>query len=323
MTQPNRTLVEFVLFLAAVAAVCGFLYAPLAAAFATNSAFNSVILALFAVGVVVISRQVLALKDEVAWVSEFRQSRREAPVRAQPRLLLPMAKLLASRDRNALKLSTMSTRSLLDSIRDRLDESRDLARYLIGLLVFLGLLGTFWGLLETIGSVRQIIAGMTLDGTDVGAGFAALKRGLEGPLAGMGTAFSSSLFGLSGSLVLGFLDLRAGAAQNRFFNELEEWLSSQTRLASAGPLGDGEGSVPAYVQGLLEATAEAIERLQGALESADRERTRSHGELTAELKRLNEQLARPAVIHLPEELRHELRLMTKTVAAALSQHGHG
>jgi hypothetical protein len=128
--------------------------------------------------------------------------------------------------------------------------------------VFLGLLGTFWGLLETVRSIGDVISSLAIQGDAVQEVFGRLKLGLQAPLAGMGTAFSSSLFGLAGSLVLGFLALQAGQAQNRFYNDLEEWLSGQTRLGGGG---DGEQTVPAYIQALLEQTADNLENLQRTL----------------------------------------------------------
>ena len=163
-------------------------------------------------------------------------------------------------------------RSLLDGIASRLDESRELSRYMTGLLIFLGLLGTFWGLLKTVGAVSDVIASMSVGSGDLNALFEQLKSGLAKPLAGMGTAFSASMFGLSGALVLGFLDLTAGQAQNRFFNELEEWLAGLTRLSS-GVLAEGDGSVPVYVQALLEQTAENMENLQRILQRGEDGRT--------------------------------------------------
>jgi hypothetical protein len=156
-------------------------------------------------------------------------------------------------------------RSLLDSLASRLDESRELSRYMTGLLIFLGLLGTFWGLLLTVSAIADVIGGMSVGSGDINALFEQLKTGLGRPLKGMGTAFSSSMFGLAGALVLGFLDLTAGQAQNRFFNELEEWLAGLTRLSSGALGGEGEGSVPIYVQALLEQTAENMENLQSIL----------------------------------------------------------
>jgi len=176
---------------------------------------------------------------------------------------------------------------VLDGIASRLDESRDISRYTIGLLIFLGLLGTFWGLLDTVSSIRDVIGGLSVAGGDVSQVFSDLKSGLERPLGGMGTAFSSSLLGLSGSLVLGFLDLQAGQAQNRFFNNLEEWLSSFTRLSSGALSGDGDHSVPAYVQALLEQTADSLEHLQRTLTRGEESRIA----VNTSLNQMSEQMA--------------------------------
>ncbi|MCW9039711.1 MAG: flagellar motor protein MotA, partial [Rhodospirillales bacterium] len=185
-------------------------------------------------------------------------------------------------------LSTLSMRSLLDGIASRLDEAREISRYTIGLLIFLGLLGTFWGLLATVSSIGSVISGMSVGGGDIAAMFGELKHGLEEPMKGMGTAFSSSLFGLAGSLVLGFLDLQAGQAQNRFYNDLEDWLSSLTKLSS-GALGSVEGdqAVPAYVEALLEQTAESLENLQRTLARGEDSRTTANTNLTKLTERLS------------------------------------
>jgi hypothetical protein len=178
-----------------------------------------------------------------------------------------MASMFAVRRSDRLSLSAPAMRSVLDGIASRLDESRELSRYMTGLLIFLGLLGTFWGLLLTIGSVSEVIGGMSVGSGDLNQLFNQLKTGLAQPLRGMGTAFSSSMLGLAGALVLGFLDLTAGQAQNRFYNELEEWLAGITRISSGvlGDMGGEGGSVPAYVQALLEQTAENLEGLQRIL----------------------------------------------------------
>ena len=176
-------------------------------------------------------------------------------------------------------------RSLLDGIASRLDESRELSRYMTGLLIFLGLLGTFWGLLKTVGAVSDVIAGMSVGSGDVNILFDQLKSGLAKPLAGMGTAFSASMFGLAGALVLGFLDLTAGQAQNRFFNELEEWLAGLTRLSS-GVLSEADASVPVYVQALLEQTAENMEGLQRILSRGEESRNQANQAVMA----LNERI---------------------------------
>ncbi len=277
MTRPRRYLLRMLLFVIVVAVAAAFLYEPLKRAFLASAPINGLILGVLLLGIIYIFRQVLKLLPEVHWLEAYRGDREVLSQTAEPRLLSSMARMLGER-RGRLSLSTMTMRSLLDGIASRLDEARELSRYTIGLLIFLGLLGTFWGLLQTIGSVGNVIGGLSVEGGDVTAVFANLQQGLQAPLAGMGTAFSSSLFGLSGSLILGFLDLQAGQAQNRFFNELEEWLSGQTTLSS-GTLGlEGEHSVPVYVQALLEQTAESLETLQRTIARGEENRnaTQSH-----------------------------------------------
>jgi hypothetical protein len=277
MTKPTVYLVRMVVFLVAVGIVAGLLSGPLFGAFQGNPLLNTLILSILALGIVWNLRQVQRLSPEVTWLETWQNARARVAALPSPKLLAPMASMLAARETNArdtgrgearprLTLSASAMRSLLDSLGSRLDESRELSRYMTGLLIFLGLLGTFWGLLKTVGAVSDVIGGMSVGSGDVNALFEQLKSGLTKPLAGMSTAFSASMFGLSGALVLGFLDLTAGQAQNRFFNELEEWLAGLTRLSS-GVLseGDGGGSVPVYVQALLEQTAENMEGLQRIL----------------------------------------------------------
>lgn len=207
--------------------------------FMANPGLNGLIIAVLLVGIVYAFRQVLRLFPEINWVNNFRISDPGIAVEKQPVLLLPMATML--RDRTGhLSLATGSARTLLDSVASRLDEQRETTRYLVGLLVFLGLLGTFWGLLHTVSSVGNTIGSLDTGGGENVMLFDQLKEGLAGPLAGMGIAFSSSLFGLAGSLILGFLDLQAGHAQSRFYNELEDWLANMTELQSA----DAGDSVP-------------------------------------------------------------------------------
>jgi hypothetical protein len=249
-----------------------------------------VILGILVSGIVYIFRQVLLLRPEIEWIESFRQKVAGGePVRASrrpPRLLAPMARMLGTRRDGRVSLSATSLHTLLDGISARLGETRETSRYLIGVLIFLGLLGTFYGLLETVRSVGGVIGALNVGASDVARAFANLKSGLQSPLAGMGTAFSSSLFGLAGSLVLGFLDLQAGQAQNRFYNELEEWLSTYTRL-SGGGLGDtGEAGVPAYIQALLEQTADSLENLQRILARSEESRIDANVTLSSLTDRL-------------------------------------
>ncbi len=273
MTRPSPYLIRMLVFLAAVAAIVAWLSPTLRVIFLNNPDLNGLILFILLIGILWTLRQVMRLGPEVAWVEAYQNPRPSASAVPSPRLLAPMASMLAMRDSGRggrggaqarFTLSTLATRSLLDSIGSRLDESREVARYMTGLLIFLGLLGTFWGLLRTIGAVSGVIQHMSIGTNDLAQLFDQLKSGLAEPLNGMGIAFSASMFGLSSALVLGFLDLTAGQAQNRFFNELEEWLAGLTRLSS-GAFAEGEGSVPVYVQALLEQTAENMESLQGML----------------------------------------------------------
>ncbi len=269
MTNPVFYLWRMLLFAIAVAVIVGLLREDLLHAFEANSALNGLILAVFALGVAYIFRLVLGLRREVRWIATYRTGQPGLSVQAPPRLLAPMATMLGERSQQ-LSLSAQALRSLLDGISTRLDEQRDISRYMIGLLIFLGLLGTFWGLLQTINSVGSVIAGLTLESGGLTSVFSDLKSGLQTPLRGMGTAFSSSLFGLAGSLVLGFLELQASQAQNRFYNDLEDWLAGQTKLVGGSlPVG-GDSSVPALVQSLLEVTAENLERLERTLERSER-----------------------------------------------------
>lgn len=344
MSKPNRALVWMLGFLGLVVAVCALLIGPLMTAFGATPMFNGVILAVFLVGVMANLRQISRLQHEVDWITHFRRSNPERS-HAPPVLLAPMAQMLARSDRRPLTLSTASMRSILDSVHLRLEEQRDLSRYLVGLLIFLGLLGTFWGLLRTIGSVGEIIGGMTA-GSDAVAMFDVLKTRLQAPLSGMATSFSTSLFGLAGSLVLGFLDLQSGRTSNRFYTELEDWLSGMTKLSSGGGMSaEGDTSVPAYVQALLEQTADGLERMQRAIVDSERERRASSeqlGVLNQQLGKLSELLARESrgiseLAHsqqdlraavqtiaqssgghqLSDELRAEFRLLTRTIAAAM------
>jgi hypothetical protein len=226
LSSPQVFLLSMLVFLAIVAFIAAILARQIQSAFSTNPGLNGLILGVLLIGILLAFLQVARLFREVRWVNSFRMGSEET----EPVLLAPM-KALLSRS-SSMAFSTSSMRTMLDSIATRLDESRDISRYLIGLLVFLGLLGTFWGLLGTIGSIGETIQSLDPGTGDTAAVLDSLKAGLSAPLAGMGTAFSSSLFGLAGSLVLGFLDLQAGRAQTRFYTELENWLSSVTDLSS-------------------------------------------------------------------------------------------
>ncbi len=296
MTRPGGFLFWMTFFLGAVALVVAALVvtsSTLVDAFHSNVPLNSIILAVLAWGVFHTFRNVWTLRPEVRWIENFRRDQAAVASGAVPRLLSPMATMLGERAGGRFTLSTTAMQTLLDGISSRLEERRELSRYIIGLLVFLGLLGTFWGLLDTVRAIGGVISSLSVTGGDLTDVFEKLKAGLQSPLSGMGTAFSSSLFGLAGSLVVGFLELRAGQAQNRFYNELEDWLSGLTRLSSGAIGGEGETSVPAYIQALLEKTADSLERLErtvGAAEASRGATDRHLEQLTEKLGTLGDQM---------------------------------
>ncbi len=300
MTRPVRYLVWMVVCIVAVLALVVILWPQLVITFNHNPALNAGIAIVLLIGMAFIFFQVLRLFPEIAWIERYRSGAPELAEQRQPRLLAPLATILGSR-KGKLSLSAMSLRSLLDGINARLDESHDISRYLIGLMVFLGLLGTFWGLLQTIQGVAETLSTISVQG-DANQLFEQLKAGLQAPLSGMGTAFGSSLFGLAGSLVLGFLELQASQAHNRFFNELEEWLAGQTRLSSGGSFGEGEQPVPAYIQALLEQTADSLENLQRTMTRGEEGRIQAN----TNLKSLTDRLGT-----LTDQMRAEQQLMMK------------
>ena len=306
-SRPSRHVNRMALFVAAVAVVALLLFQGLANAFMANAALNGVILGLLFVGIVFAFRSVLRLGREIDWLIWYQtyisHPRPQPTTPPRPTLLAPMARMLGDRPRR-LSLSAMSLRSLLDSIDARLTEGRELTRYLIGLLIFLGLLGTFWGLLQTVGAVSEVIGNLSVEQGELTIVFAELQAGLEAPLGGMGTAFSSSLFGLAGSLVLGFLELQASQAQARFYNELEDWLSGNVRLTTptGGTEGDA-GGVNAYVAALLDTTAETVDKLEHAVSRSEELRRRE----AANLNTLTEQIGT-----LVDRMEHQQTQMTRT-----------
>jgi hypothetical protein len=227
VSSPRIFLVRMLVFLVIGALLVVILNRQIWGAFLANPGLNALIIGVLLIGILLAFRQVVRLFPEIAWVNSFRLADPGLAVERAPVLLAPMASIL--RDRvGRMSMSSQTMRGMMDSIANRLDEARDMSRYMTGLLIFLGLLGTFWGLIETVGSVGKVIEGLKVGG-DAGAMFESLKEGLAAPLGGMGISFSSSLFGLAGSLVLGFLDLQTSQAQNRFYTDLEDWLATTVR----------------------------------------------------------------------------------------------
>ena len=257
LSSPHVFLIRMLIFIILVGAIAAFLQKQIVVAFMSNPGLNALIVVVEAIGIALALRQVLRLYPEIAWVNNIRRGGEPGRVaRRPPVLLAPMVAILSRIGPMAMSAQLM--RGLLDSIATRLDEARDISRYMTGLLVFLGLLGTFWGLIATVSSVGEVIQQLR-PGGDAASIFDSLRNGLAAPLSGMGISFSSSLFGLAGSLVLGFLDLQSSQAQTRFYTELEDWLSTTVYDHAAEP------ALAAGATGELNA---AIERLRGAVDQA-------------------------------------------------------
>ncbi|MEQ1694635.1 MAG: flagellar motor protein MotA [Hyphomicrobiaceae bacterium] len=297
LKSPGVFLLRMTIFLILVAFLAAILFDQLKSSLLTNPGLNGLILGVLFLGIIYAFRQVFRLYPEIKFVNSFRISDPGLSTEHEPKLLAPMATMLRDR-RGTLSLSTAAMRSIMDSIGSRLDEARDTGRYLVGLLVFLGLLGTFWGLLDTISSVAKAIATLDNKSTDTVAVFDELKAGLAAPLKGMGTAFSASLLGLSGSLVLGFLELQASHAHNRFYNELEEWLSGITDLTHGTVAGGGDEGNRRLLMTLTDlnkavlALADRVERTAGVGSESVNELTRGvtalAGQMRAEQKVVRE-----------------------------------
>ena len=309
LSSPRIFLVRMLVFLVLCALVATVLYRQIITAFFANPGLNALIGAVLLIGTILSFRQVIRLYPEVAWVNNFRIADPGLAIARHPTLLAPMAAILGGERSGRMIISQQTMRHLLDSIATRLDEARDISRYMTGLLVFLGLLGTFWGLIETVGSVGKVIDGLKVGG-DAGALFDTLKEGLAAPLGGMGISFSSSLFGLAGSLILGFLDLQSSQAQNRFYTDLEDWLASTVR-GYAGEQGTAAGELQTVVErlrqsleeggsnrGATAAMANLAEAIQGLVthmrteQQMIREWADGQGEQNREIKRLLERIAR-------------------------------
>lgn len=294
-TQPGRYILNMLLFLTAVAAVVYYLspWSPepstvLIEAFNANPALNGLILSVLAFGVIYNLRQAGVISPAVRWVEAFRETvdPRRARLPRPPMLIGAMVKLLLDADERGGRLTPESTRAILDSIGTRMDEGRESGRYIGHLLVFLGLLGTFWGLIETVNGVVQTISGLTVTSGEAEDAIAQLITNLQSPLSGMGTAFSSSLFGLSGSLVVGFLDLQSSQAQGRFYTDLEDWLSGMTDTrssagAKASMTGDDAASFSS-LEAVLNANTESLIKAQAG----------QIAELKDEIRALNRSLIR-------------------------------
>lgn len=327
-TDPKRYLFRMLIFLAVVSSIASLLYVPLQNAFMGNAALNGVILATLSLGVLYIIRQTLRLTPERKWLLSIQKTGSLDTPENRPVLLATVYAMLAD-SRHDAQLSALSLRSVLDGVAARLDEGREISRYMIGLLVFLGLLGTFWGLLKTIGAVSLVINSLDANSTNFEAMMSQLRTGLDAPLSGMATAFSSSLFGLAGSLILGFLDLQLGQAMGRFFNELEDWLSAFARFNDSNT---ATGTHSALANGMSEEAARALLSLSQSIAAGEANRAKiveqisnlnstmaALNEATADDRRIREQLAElnANLTHLSDDMRTDRKHQTEILTSEL------
>ena len=317
LTSPRIFMVRMLVFVILCALIAFVLQRQIINAFMANPWLNALIIGVLLIGIFLSFARVLRLFPEVAWVNSFRRADPGLAVAREPTLLAPMAAMLGGDRVGRVAISAQTMRAFLDSLATRLDEQRDISRYLTGLLVFLGLLGTFWGLIETVGSVGTIINGLKVGG-DADSVFDALKEGLAAPLGGMGISFSSSLFGLAGSLILGFLDLQTSQAQNRFYTNLEDWLATTVEDLGTGLPASAAAALPAGVMDAIErlrlsigdagsgkattvAMANLAEAIQGLVQHMRSEQqmirdwAEAQARLNADIRRFMEILSREAV----------------------------
>jgi hypothetical protein len=263
------------IFTVSLLAVCAVVYERLAAAFISNPYFNAGILVTLAFGVAAAYRQISRIDSSVRWIHSFKGA--NVPPSAPPFLLVPIASVLQKNDSMPF-LGATTLRAMLDGVFTRVDESRDLSRYLMNVLILLGLLGTFWGLLQTVAGIGNVIGGLTVGEGDIKTVFDGFKEGLRKPLLGMGVSFSASLFGLASSLILGFLDLQTGRAQNIFCAELEEWLGRRTSI-SEGLMAQAGPASGSYNEALISTLTDQLERLQRTMRQQHENQISEQGHL--------------------------------------------
>lgn len=319
-TQPVRQILMMVLILGLVMIGGYLIYPSVAPVFLANPFLNGVILAVFVIGVLACFWQVIQLTSSVSWIEHFAQGRDGQGEFRAPRLLASLAALLRARGAR-MQISSSSSRTILDSVATRMDEARDITRYLVNLLIFLGLLGTFYGLATTIPGVVDTIRALNLEEGQSGAEvFGQLLDGLEGQLAGMGTAFASSLLGLAGSLVVGLLELFAGHGQNRFYRELEEWLSTITRVSFSSGEGEGGGFDQGVVATVLDHMVEQIDSLQGLFVQAEESRKATTTNLASLTDRVSQLTAKLDTTIDPTDALYRVAEGQETLVALLKDH---
>ena len=308
MRLVGKYLLRIFVFLAAIIALLNFHYDNLLKFFLTNQTLNSIIIFVITIGVLYILRQLLVIKSELTWLNNSLKAHSGSKTSLRSPQLLKYLDTYIKENTGKLIFSNSSMKIIMESLEGRIVESREISRYMIGLSIFLGLLGTFWGLLETINSVGNTVSSLDFS-ENTQQLFKVLKLGLEQPLNGMGTAFSSSLFGLSGSLILGFLDLQSNQAQNRFYNEVEEKLSERTKFILLNlDQDDKKNLAPAYIESLIEVTTENLKKSTSVI---DKQNTHQES-LAKSISEINNLISEN--IELNKNISEEIRVLSKTIA---------
>ncbi len=304
----GKYLIRIILFLSLLTFFLYLYLDNLKGFFITNEKLNSIILIVILIGTFYIIRQIFILTKELSWLNNLLRTTKISKLSIKSPNLLKYLNTFVKEQSGSLIFSQSSLKSIMESLDGRLLETREISRYLIGLTVFLGLLGTFWGLLETINSVGITVRGLDFS-KETQKLFQVLKQGLEEPLNGMGTAFSSSLFGLGGSLILGFLDLQSGQAQNRFFNEVEERLSQHTKFSLINmDDNDKKNLPPAYLESLIEVTTENLKKSTAVIDKQNIHQESISKSIYEINKYLSENIA------LNKEIKEEIKILSKTIA---------
>jgi biopolymer transport protein ExbB/TolQ len=304
----GKYILRIILFLVLISSLLYLFIEKLKNFYLTNQTLNSIIIFIITVGVIYIFRQTLLLKNEYNWLIKSTSSKQPSKLSVKSPNLLKYLDTFLKEHSGKFIFSQSAMKSIMESLDGRLTESREISRYLIGLTIFLGLLGTFWGLLETINSVGITVSSLNFS-EDTQRLFKVLKQGLEEPLSGMGTAFSSSLFGLGGSLILGFLDLQSGQAQNRFYNEVEEKLSQHTKFTLMNmDENDKKNLGPAYIESLIEVTTENLKKSTSVIDKQNDYQESISKSLYEVNSFLSENIA------LNKEIKDEIKVLSKTIA---------
>ena len=304
----GKYILRIILFLVLISSLLYLFIEKLKNFYLTNQTLNSIIIFIITVGIIYILRQTLLLKNEYNWLIKSTSSKQPSKLSVKSPNLLKYLDTFLKEHSGKFIFSQSAMKSIMESLDGRLTESREISRYLIGLTIFLGLLGTFWGLLETINSVGITVSSLNFS-EDTQRLFKVLKQGLEEPLSGMGTAFSSSLFGLGGSLILGFLDLQSGQAQNRFYNEVEEKLSQHTKFTLMNmDENDKKNLGPAYIESLIEVTTENLKKSTSVIDKQNDYQESISKSLYEVNSFLSENIA------LNKEIKEEIKVLSKTIA---------